>query len=215
MTTTRRLFKSLWLPAIALTLAGWSAYRAGASSASPPPPPPAPAVIGLVDMEALMKGLTEVKARNADLQSINDKRQKELDAFAEKLKKIKADLDSLKDGTKERRDKFAEGLEAEAQYKGKGQILGRLSELDEGETVSGIYTKALATIAKVAAKDGYSMVLLDDRKLELPKFASGKEMSSAILNKRILFAAPSLDITDRIILEMNNEYAAPAPRGGK
>lgn len=211
MSTPRSSLRSLWLPALALALAGFGMYRAGASGTAPPPQPPPP-VVGLVDMEALMKGLSETTARNAEFMVINEGRQKELDAISQKAKTLQAELEVLKPDAKERRAKVAELFELRELGKNKQQIFQQLSALEEGDIIKNIYAKAQATIAKVAAKDGYSLVLLDDRKAKLRDQGSGKDISSDIMSKKVLYTAESLDITERIITEMNNEFSAPAPR---
>lgn len=214
MATNGASQRSLFLSAVAVVLGGWAACRSGAS-AVPPPPPPSPAVVGLVDIQKVINGLDEFKARKLGLQADVDARQKELDAKTDSYKKAKADLDLLKPDSKERRNKFAELIEIEAQVKAKDQINTRLGQLDEGEIFGAMYTKALATIARVAIKGGYTLVLLDDRTVPIPKLASGSEMSGVIFSKRILFAENALDITDDIVTAMNSEFNAPAPRAGK
>lgn len=211
MKTPRTVAMSFWLPMLAAALGGWGALRSGA----PAVPAPSCAVVGLVDVQRLMKGSSELKARAADLKAKADARQKELDAVGDLRSRLKAELDLLRLDAPERPEKYASLIEADAQYKAKEQVQTRLNQLDEGRAFGAAYTGALATISRVAAKDGYTLVLLDDRAISLPTFATGDEVSGVILNKRILYADHAADITERIIIEMNNEYEAPAARTGK
>lgn len=203
-----------WLVMAGVAAIGGAAlFRAGASS-MPVVPAPAPSVVGLIDLTKVTKGLNEIKDRNATLNAKAADYQKQLDELSAKLTKINEDLKLLPDGSKERRAKVFEGVEAEQAAKAKQQILRKTIELEAGEILSDMYKKVTETAAKVAGKDGYSLILLDDRSVSLPKDAPDEEINRAIFAKRVLFAADSIDLTERIITEMNNEYGAPAPRSG-
>lgn len=194
-------------------LAGAALFRAGASSL-PQAPAPAPSVVGLIDLTLVTKGLNEIKERNAQLNTKAADYQKQLDDLAGKLAKINEDMKLLPAESKERRAKIFEGLELEQQAKARQQILRKTVELDAGEILTDMYKKVTQTAAKVAEKDGYSLILLDDRSVSLPKDAPDEEINRAIFAKRVLFAAESVDLTQRVITEMNNEFNAPSPRGG-
>lgn len=206
MTTSRPSFQSaIVVAAIALGCFGF--LRAGATNRNFAPPA---TVVATVDVQKLMEGLAEVKARNEVLRADATKKQAELDEMRAKIKKVKEDLELMNKESIDYRNKFAEGIVLEANLQSKGKIYTQLVDLDSGELIRAVYTKIQATVAKVAAKDGYSLVMLDDRGLGLPKTGSDKDMNGVILNKRILFAEANLDITERLIAEMNNEFNAPA-----
>ncbi len=194
-------------------IAGAALFRAGASS-MPVVPGPSPSVVGLIDLTLVTKGLNEIKDRNAALNTRAADFQKQLDDVSAQLNKINEEIKLLPAESKERRKKVFDGLELEQSAKAKQQILRKTIELEAGEILSDMYKKVTETAAKVAGKDGYSLILLDDRSVSLPKDAPDEEINRAIFAKRVLFAAESVDLTQRIITEMNNEYGAPAPRAG-
>lgn len=203
-----------WLVTAAVAaMAGVALFRAGATSL-PQAPAPAPSVVGLVDLTLVTKGLNEIKERNAQLNAKAAEYQKQLDELAGKLAKINEDIKLLPSTSKDRRAKIFEGLELEQQAKARQQVLRKTVELDAGEILTDVYKKVTDAAAKVAAKDGYSLILLDDRSVSLPTDAPDEEVNRAIFAKRVLFAAESVDLTQRIITEMNTEFNAPAPRGG-
>lgn len=203
-----------WLVMLGIAvMAGAALFRAGASS-MPAVPGPAPSVIGLIDLTLVTKGLNEIKDRNAQLNTKAAEYQKQLDDLSAQLIKINEDLKLLPADSKERRPLVFKGLELEQNAKAKQQVLRKTVELDAGEILSDMYKRVTETAAKVAEKDGYSLVLLDDRSVSLPKDAPDEEVNRAIFAKRIIYAAESVDLTQRIITEMNNEYGAPVPRTG-
>lgn len=206
MTTRFRAFQPA-IVAATLTLGAVGLFTAGANSRVNAP---TPSVVATVDMERLMNGLAEVRSRNEELDRDKAKKQSTLDEMSTRLKKLNADLEMLSKETIDYRNKKAEAFELEEHAQSTKKIYQQLIALDSGELIRAVYEKCRATIAKVAEKDGYTLILLDDRSLPMPRTGTFNEMNSFILNKRVLFGAESVDITDRVMTEMNNEYGAPA-----
>ena len=65
-----------------------------------------------------------------------------------------------------------------------------------------------AAVAALAKKDGFDLILLDDRSINVPDDASYAEVNNTILNKRVLFASDTIDLTQRLITMMNNDFSA-------
>lgn len=192
-------------------VAAFGLFRAGASSAPQTAPPPA-AVVALVDLTKITKGLNEMKDRNDLLDKKRADFQKQIGDLKEKGTKAAEDYKLLPAGSKQAREKYLEMQEIEQNLKARGQVLQILLDADTGEILSDVYKKLLATCEKIAAKDGYTLVMLDDRSVELPTNPTPEDVNRVILARRVLYAAPTLDITERVVTEMNNEYTAPAKR---
>ncbi len=168
--------------------------------------------VGLVNLEKLMKDLQEIKAMNADLKVTFDARQKELDDLSTKGKALEKEIEVLAADSKERRNKQAQLYEMGQLAKTRQAVLQRLIDLDKGELVRAMYTKVAAAVDSFAQKEGFDLIILDDRSLDLPASGTQNEMNATIQAKRVMFAAQGLDITDRIATLMNAEYAAPAKK---
>jgi Skp family chaperone for outer membrane proteins len=84
--------------------------------------------------------------------------------------------------------------------------------LDKGEALRAIYTKILAAVEELAKKDGYQLVLFDERSfMPLPEGdanVSDNTMKTVIQSRRTLYAAPDIDITGDLVQLMNTKYAA-------
>lgn len=173
-------------------------------------PAPAPTTVGLVNLEALMNNLTELKDRNAEVKIISDEMIAKRTKLAEEVKEIEAQLStSVPAGNMQERVRMTAEL-AEKRQLLKIRSEGFSAQIDviNAQIIRELYGKVTKAIEEVAKREGYSLVLLDDRGIELSPQMSSDAVNQVILNKRILFADGSLDITDRIATVMNNDYAA-------
>jgi len=149
--------------------------------------------IGYVDMQRVLNEVEDgAKAKDKLKREFNEK-QAQLDKKQEELKKKKEDYDKQSLVLKEdaRRQKQQElqqdFIELQQLY---AKLQRELSENELGLTKD-IFDKAQAIIAEIAQKDGFTLVL--DK-------AEG----------RILYAQPSMDITNEVIRKYNERYS-----GGK
>ena len=211
MTTT--VFRPAFLVAslLAAAVLGVTVAR---SAAPVPAPAPAPSSIALVNLERLFENLAELKARNAQIKTEQDGKYAELTQLDDKIKALEAELkDTIPLSERQKRaDKAAEIAESRGILKVRSELLGGTIERKNFEVIRDLYDKAGAAVAVFAAREGYDLVLLDDRSLALPESGSMNGLNSVILSKRILFAKGGVDVTDRLITQMNNEYTAGAPR---
>jgi outer membrane protein len=157
-----------------------------------PRPARAEIKIGYVDLQRALEETDEGKKAKAKLKSDFEKKQKELDVRQEELKKMKTEL-----------DKQASVLKPEALQQKQQELQQKLialqetyvrlqKELQEREaTETGRIFKRMSTvIAQIAQKEGVTYVLEK--------------------NTGILYAPPSLDLTNELIRMYN-----AAPGGGE
>lgn len=168
-----------------------------------------PAKVGIVDMTTLINGLSELKDRNAAMKPILDQRLSELEQLQQQAKQLEADLkDNIPSTDVQRRIETRTQLqEATNNLKLRKERWDMTIDLRNAQIVRELYAKASLAISEVAQRDGYDLILLDDRPLELTEFSSVNQLREEVLSKRILFAAPTLDITQRVLTAMENQYA--------
>ena len=142
--------------------------------------------IGYVDMQRAINETSEGQSAKKKLQSMFSTKQKELDEKQTELKKLKEDLDKqrtiLKPETvatreKDLQDKF---VQLQGTYM---RLQKELSE-KEGEMMKGIVVKMQGVISGIAQQEGFTVVF-------------EKSESS------ILWAKPSLDLTNEVIRRYN------------
>ncbi|GMV25863.1 MAG: hypothetical protein AMXMBFR58_18940 [Phycisphaerae bacterium] len=203
--------------ALALVLAGGLAILGlGEIRAMGNAPAPALAAaksaVGIINLEKLMEKLNETKVLNEEMKAEFDSRQKELDDLAKRVTALETEVKTIATESKEYRQKMGEYQETRLLANARREILQKITDVDNGDLIHKMYNKIIASVDAFAQKEGFDLILLDDRGIKLPTNATPSQVNGAIQAKRILFAAESIDITDRIAKLMNAEYAAPAKR---
>jgi len=201
---------------LALTAVGGFAISSSLATPSGEAAPAAPANVALVDLAKLMNGLDELTMRNIELATRKEALQKRLNEIRDQMSSIDNELKNVirEDLVKERTEKSAEKFQLEALYEATGKASQRLIDLDNGDIIRDLYIKVTATIGAFAQREGFDLVMLDDRAIQLPTSrATLKDYNQIIESKRILYANPTLDVTDRLITIMNNEYKAGVGAG--
>ncbi len=175
--------------------AGVSAQRASATA------------VAIVDLERVMNGLSEKKRREDDMKSLIGQRQASLDDLKKTLDGLAKQLEVLPktDRTKMREIKQKQ-IETAATAEARKQALQTLISLETGEILREIYFKINDAITRVAAKDGWDLVLLDNRSIDIPDALTDREINFIIQSRTVLHASNSVDITDDIITLMNSEF---------
>ena len=204
------LAAALLLGATMIGATAWTVTARPAESA----PAPAPVTVAIVEIARVMNGLNELKERNDVGKIRGTELEKKLQEVEQTIKNIDAELETVipKDDIKRRTQAMADKFEAENLLKARFQAYKQLLDLENGDIIRDIYAKVILAIEDFAKKNNYDLVLLDDRGMMLPPVGGQERLKAIIENKRILFAKPELDITDRIITIMNNDHASqPKP----
>jgi outer membrane protein len=142
--------------------------------------------IGYVDMERALNETEDGKQAKTKLQGMFKEKQTELDRRQEEFKKAKDDYDKqkvmLKPDVQQKREKDLQDrfVELQAVFM---KLQKELAQA-EAEATKDIFARLTRIIAKVAERDGFAMVL---------------ERSES----RILWARPSMDLTNEIIRGYN------------
>jgi len=181
-------------------------WHADATSTSPPA---APVAVATVDIVQIINGLDERSVREDELNERRRSRQAQLDEVVEQIKTLESDIQMLSAGTDERRDKIRELMEIRAVAEARRNALSQIISIDMGNVMSELYSKIEDAIRRIADREGYDLVLLDDSKLPLPENAKDSDVYRAIITKGIIYHRDSTDITDRVVTLLNNEFSAP------
>lgn len=166
--------------------------------------------IGMVDLERLINGLKETETRNKELEDRAGLWQKELTDLVNRLKDVENQLSTVlpKGDSPERRAKTRELFELRSQAETRRNFFQQLIEVERGEIIRSMYDKMQAATNAVAQAGAYDMVLLDDRKIEIPSLTKLEQVNAIIQNKKLIFANPATDLTDQVMTRMNNDFAA-------
>lgn len=188
-----------------VALVGW---RAGAESTEARIAAQ-PTSVAVVDLMRALNELDELQALNAPLVERAKQRQADLDALREQLEGLQAQLDALPANDLEKRRQLrAQIYELRETATARASVYQSLINIEKGEVIRPLYTKFMDAVEEVATKQGYELVIFDDRGMEVPTQGTEAEINRAIERKRVLYAAERLDITNEVVLLMNQNFNA-------
>jgi Skp family chaperone for outer membrane proteins len=195
----RHLIRIIMLTAVvASTVVAWDAV-AGRATAPP-------TVMGTIDLPRVLEALDEWKAEVTRSTAAGESFQAELIKRRDNLDALAADLDDFVVGTKQ-----YEGAEHAIK---KASIDLRafmsLADLREARTkqraILRIYNHIREGTSAVSQQEGYGIVLMDDSAIPISEESS--DVLGDISARRVLYASPTLDVTDAIILHLNSQWQA-------
>ena len=188
---------------------GASRLATGASSATVMA---TPSSVAIVDIQAMFKegALAELTSLNDTLKANGAQRQTELDAMTKDLALLKKDIDLKAKDSPELTQLQAQAFVKKSTYDATAKSFQALIDFEKSDVLRTIYLRILDSAKTLAQRDGYDLVLVDDRSLEIPTGSvPPKAITESMQARRILYANDAIDVTQRLITMMNNEFNAP------
>jgi Skp family chaperone for outer membrane proteins len=204
--TTRR--STVPLVILVLALAAIAGHRAPAQRGAAIPPP----IIATVRIEPLFDGLrqraeakSEISVLEEELAEEQRRRQEIISAKELELEDVVAvtTREALSDEIALERLKFQFWFqEARAEL-----------EVEKALRLQDLYKSVKWAIADLAEAEGYDIVMLDDTSDELPfdrdsRLPAQLQILQQITTRKLLYLNPATDVTDDLIVRMNNAYRA-------
>lgn len=163
--------------------------------------------VAIVDLERVMLGLEEKAKRESDMKGRIATFQTTMDDLKKTLEGLTKQLELTPvENVAARREIKQKQIETAALADARKQALQTLISIETGEILRAMYTKINDAVDRIAEKDGWDMVLLDNRSIKMPETVTDREINFIIQSRTVLHAANSIDITDEVITLMNNEY---------
>lgn len=164
-----------------------------------------PSSIAVVDVEKAMNALEEMTQLEADLKSEFEQIKQEHETRRNKLKQMQEDLELLQEGTDAFMQKAEElqlsAMQLDSWWKYKQARMSSERVLQIGN----MYRKMLNAIGKIASETGYDMVLFKEKNATF-KNLKPEALSAYVSLRKVLWVRNDLDITDQVVLRMNNEW---------
>ncbi len=170
-----------------------------------------PTAVAVVDIDAVSAELEEFKARVGEINAKREKRVAELRAISDRIGEINVELEALTENQQERGIELAitgEALQNDLRFK--QQAFQQEADMLQAALTRELYGKIVAAVERIAERDGYDIVLFDDKSISLndQSAASFAGSVNAIKSKKVLYASEVVDLTNSVLALMNNEYAA-------
>lgn len=175
-----------------------------------------PISVGTVDLGQVLEKVNERAEWDATLKGMGEKLSVEVKSRQEAIQAKQAKVKEMPDGderTRLREELALEILEAEAWLKFKSTELDRERSLMWQD----LYKSVKAEADKLAVAEGFDLVLVNDSLGELrttPDANTSNEgfVLQQITARRALYASKEIDLTDRLIVRMNNARATAPKR---
>jgi Skp family chaperone for outer membrane proteins len=205
--------------AAALSLSMLAGFSLRSVTATPASLAPAAPVVGMVDLERLVNGLNELKDRNGLIAQKAEGWENEVKSLQTQLNKVENDIKEMPQGPTNR-DAKAKLLEKRIELKGsfdaKSALYRELLGMEQGAVIRDLYLKVSIAAKEYSETNGFDLIMIDDRIIELPEGGTNQQYNEIIRSKRVLFSKSTLDITEALMTKMNNQHAAggsaaPAP----
>ncbi len=171
--------------------------------------PATPTAVAVVDWIAVTDKVDEWKEMQAQLKKIRDGLVEEESKMQKSLADLKESMGVLPEGSESRRREEDKWILQSLQLQTWQKFRDNKLQSEQALRQVRLYNKIAAAIAKVADRDGWDIVLWDDSR---NKQADENRLDAAaelISRRQVLYSRKqTVDITDEIILLMNNEFNA-------
>lgn len=172
---------------------------------------PSPAKVATVDLGRLLDNLEEKQVAESTLAQFAQDLKVTVDRLKEEADSARADMDAASEATRE--DLRREALRREARYRVEVQVTNALIEQRISQIQVQFFNTLISEVSTYAERNGYDLVITDDRGLTLPPQLGGPELENAILSRRVVYARDATDITASIATELNNRYRTQSQGG--
>lgn len=159
-----------------------------------------------VDVAAVFDKLDEKSAREAELDEFRQARLDELNSLQQRLQALTSELEVLPEGEPERDAKFEEAVRLQATLNFEEEFAQRRVAQKQQQLQLRLFNKIVDAVGRYAEREGHRLVIHDDSGVDIPENIPPQQFQTAIATRRVIFASPSIDITDAVAVMMNNEY---------
>jgi len=204
--------RTVRVPALALVLALGAAFayqaigqRTGSAS---------PTVVVTVNLGAVLDGLEQRSAAEAEIKELGDRSQAEDQRRQKEIEDLRTQLENIPEADEEARDAVREQIARVAlQYQAWGRFALEQLDMEKSLRYRDLDRSIKSAIAQLCEIEGYDIVLMDDSQQELvinrdSRVSRGVQVLQQMASRRIVYVNPVADITDEIIERMNNAYNA-------
>ena len=173
---------------------------------------PGPAVVAVVRIGPLFDGLKQRAEAAAGVDQLLGEIETEVQARKESIEALREEHSNTVDAAD--RETLADEIALETLKNDFWlQTAKREHELDKAVRLQDLYKKVFDAIQTLALTEGYDLVIVDDSAAELTFERSSRVLPQAqvlqqLAMRKLLFVNPSLDITEDLIMRMNNEFNA-------
>ena len=170
-----------------------------------------PTAVAVVNLERLMSG--ELK----ELVQLETKVQSQMQADIDRFNSLEQELRAAQERYSAERDSLprnevlaleATQLRLQAARESQFELNARMEAILGYEDMAALYENIYASIARIAERDGWDIVLFDTTVIPVWQQQNLQRIRSAAQQRTVMYRSNSVDITGDVLTLMNNEFAA-------
>jgi len=162
--------------------------------------------VATINITRVINGLDEIEARQQQLQSFIGDRTSKITDLEKQFEIAKGEYDLLPSDGAARQGKAEELERLRMQIRFESELADVLINARRGEIFAALFEKIDATVSELSSERGYTLVLSDDQDSSAPGNPTEQQARAAIYGRRVMFADSSVDITDELVIRMNNQW---------
>ncbi len=173
---------------------------------------PGPTVVAVVRIGPLFDGLKQTADAEGAIDRLRSEIETEVQTRQAAIETLREEHSNTVDATE--REALADEIALETLKNDFWlQTAKREHELDKAVRLQDLYKKVFDAIQTLALTEGYDLVIVDDSGAALPFDRSSRvvpqvQVLQQLTRRKVLFVNPTLDITEDLIMRMNNEFSA-------
>ena len=197
-----------WIYTIALVVVGGVAWQTQAIRRLAPSEP---AVLVSIDFERVFGALEERVFEQGRAQAIVDAMTADIDARRIHIENYEQEFELYEPGS-DKWQEFMQGQQLEVlEYQAQVEYRNMRAAREESKGMRRVYEHIQEATAVLAKENGWDYVTVNDAAVALP-VGDNVDMGIEISNRRLLYANPTLDVTDTLIEFMNASFDEMAVR---
>jgi Skp family chaperone for outer membrane proteins len=198
--------RSLLITAMAAMTLAFAAVRFAPAQAAPSP---APTRIAVINLAQVFDKLDEQAANTAQLDKITAQLNDEQSKRKDELTKLSGELSSpnypFKPGSDEYKKAQDNVLQKSMELEAFSNMAQQKIALETRDRMIRLYTHIQDAVNQYCKANGIALLLVqDDANLSSAK--TPQDLLGRIMNRKVIYADPGFDITQKLIAQMNADY---------
>jgi Skp family chaperone for outer membrane proteins len=161
--------------------------------------------VAVVNLETLINLLDERAQREQELQAFGTELDNKVKAIRDQLRSKAEELETV--GDARRSQLFEEIVRLRANLTAEEQYATTIANERLTRLKRDLYQKVLTAVEQYAEQAGYSLIISNDAGAPFPPLSEGLgALESSMVNRKVLYARDTVDITQAVANRMNTDY---------
>lgn len=170
-----------------------------------------PTAVATVDLARVLDGLDQRGHAEVGLKKMADEIRAEREQREASIKAIQDRADAATDEA-QRMQYEEDAVKATLDYQAWIRFVQNKLDVERALLLQDLYRSITGAIAEMAGAEGWHMVIVDDAASDL-SWSDDSQLSregqtlQKIRGRRVLYGSPLVDLTDQLVIRMNNAYS--------